>query len=177
MSSIGDLNLSILIARIQSYTVAAMIFLLMIVVMLSTIHLGVLICEEIWQPPRFLIPVQGLLDIFGYFLLVLIGVELLETLKVYVKKDTVHVRVVIEVALIAMARKVITEEPHAVPPAELFGIAALIVALAIAFYFERQASGDATNHRTSSIRQGESRPETVTISGATLPGPDPEKTT
>ena len=139
-----NLRLATLVGKIQAATVAAMIVLLLIVVVLSTVHLGVLIGHEIWQPPRFLIPVQGLLDIFGYFLLVLIGVELLETLKVYVKKDTVHVRVVIEVALIAMARKVITEEPHLVPATTLFGIAALILALAVAFYFERQASSDNT---------------------------------
>jgi uncharacterized membrane protein (DUF373 family) len=138
-------KLSALITKVQGFTVAVMIALLMIVVLLSTVHLGVLICQEIWAPPRFIIPVQGLLDIFGYFLLVLIGVELLETLKVYVKKDTVHVRVVIEVALIAMARKVITEEPHLVPASTLFGIAALILALAIAFYFERQASSDSSH--------------------------------
>jgi len=114
----------------------------MIVVLLSTAHLGVLVAQEVLTPPRFLIPVQGLLEIFGYFLLVLIGVELLETLKVYLKHDIVHVRVVIEVALIAMARKVITEEPHTVPSSTLFGIAALILALAVAFYFERQTRGN-----------------------------------
>ena len=48
-------------------------------------------------------------------LLVLIGVERLETLKAYVKKDVIHVRVVLEVALIAMARKVIIEEPNTLP--------------------------------------------------------------
>jgi uncharacterized membrane protein (DUF373 family) len=106
---------------------------------LSTLHLMVLIAQEIWKPPRGLIPVQGLLEIFGYFLLVLIGVELLETLKAYVKKDVIHVRVVLEVALIAMARKVIIEEPNTVPSLTLFGIAALILALGIAFYFERRA--------------------------------------
>jgi len=79
------------------------------------------------------------LEIFGYFLLVLIGVELLETLKAYLKKDVIHVRVVLEVALIAMARKVIIEEPNSVPGLALFGIATLILALGIAFYFERQA--------------------------------------
>jgi len=52
---------------------------------------------------------------FWYFLLVLIGVELVETLKTYVKKDVIYVGVVLEVALIAMARKVIIEEPDAVP--------------------------------------------------------------
>jgi uncharacterized membrane protein (DUF373 family) len=131
-----------LITRIQKIIVAVLTVLLVIVVVSSTVHLGVLIANEMWQPPRFLIPVQGLLEIFGYFLLVLIGVELLDTLKVYFRQDAIHVRVVIEVALIAMARKVITEEPHSAPGLTLFGIAALILALAVAFYFERQTQGN-----------------------------------
>lgn len=129
-----------LITKVQVFVVAVLMVLLVIVVVLSTVHLGVLIAQQLWEHPRFLIPVQGLLEVFGYFLLVLIGVELLETLKVYVKKDTIHVRVVIEVALIAMARKVITEELHNVSGITLLGIAAIILALAIAFYFERYAN-------------------------------------
>jgi uncharacterized membrane protein (DUF373 family) len=128
-----------LIATVQKLIVLALASMLVIIVVLSTVHLGVLIAQEIWKPPRFLIHVEGLLEIFGYFLLVLIGVELLETLKAYVKKDVIHVRVVLEVALIAMARKVIIEEPNGVPSLTLFGIAALILALGVAFYFERQS--------------------------------------
>ncbi len=131
--------LETLLTKIQKFTVVALAGMLAVVVILSTIHLGVLIAQEIWVPPRFLIGVQGLLDVFGYFLLVLIGVELLETLKAYLKKDVIHVRVVLEVALIAMSRKVITEEPNTVPASTLFGIAALILALAVAFYFERRS--------------------------------------
>ncbi len=131
--------LEIVLTKVQKLTVLTLAGMLVVVMVLSTIHLGVLIWAEILKPPRFLIPVQGLLDIFGYFLLVLIGVELIETLKEYVQKDTIHVRVVLEVALIAMARKVIIEEPNTVPGLTLFGIAALILALGIAFHFERQA--------------------------------------
>ena len=134
-----------IISRVQRLTVYGMVFLLIIVVVLSSAHLGLLIIEEILKPPRGFIPVQGLLEIFGYFLLVLIGVELLETLKAYVRKDVIHVRVVLEVALIAMARKVIIEEPNTVPGVTLFGIAALILALGIAFFFERQAKRE-TGH-------------------------------
>ncbi|MGB0041939.1 MAG: phosphate-starvation-inducible PsiE family protein [Terriglobales bacterium] len=130
--------LDTLLAKIQKSTVVVLAGMLLVVVVLSTAHLAVLIGGEIWKPPRFLIPVQGLLEIFGYFLLVLIGVELLETLKAYLKKDVIHVRVVLEVALIAMARKVIIAEPATVPALTLLGVAALILALAIAFYFERQ---------------------------------------
>ena len=134
-----------LLTKVQKFTVMVLAGMLAVVVVLSTAHLGVLIGEEIWAPPRFLIRVQGLLEVFGYFLLVLIGVELLETLKAYLRKDVIHVRVVLEVALIAMARKVIIQEPNAVSASTLFGIAALILALGIVFYFERQSPKPAGN--------------------------------
>jgi uncharacterized membrane protein (DUF373 family) len=137
-----------ILTAIQKFTVLALSALLVVVVVLSTAHLGVLVGEEIWKPPRFLIPVEGLLEIFGFFLLVLIGVELLETLKAYMKRDVIHVRVVLEVALIAMARKVIIEEPNAVPGLTLFGIAALILALGIAFHFERQTKRESSLENT-----------------------------
>ena len=132
--------LDTLLSKFLKFTVVALATMLVIVVALSTAHLAVLLGEEIWTPPRFLIPVQGLLEIFGYFLLVLIGVELLETVRAYLRKDVIHVRVVLEVALIAMARKVIILESHDVPSSIFFGIAALILALGIAFYFERKTN-------------------------------------
>ena len=138
-----------ILTKIQKFVVLTLAALLVLVVVLSTVHLGVIIGQEIMKPPRFLIPVQGLLSIFGYFLLVLIGVELIETLKAYVRKDAIHVRVVLEVALIAMARKVIIEEPNEVPSLTLFGIAALILALGLAFYFERLAKYET---RTADLR-------------------------
>jgi uncharacterized membrane protein (DUF373 family) len=140
-----SVNLETILTKIQQLNVVVLAAMLIVVMLLSTIHLSVLIGQEIMTPPRFLIPVQGLLEIFGYFLLVLIGVELIETLKVYLKKDVIHIRVVLEVALIAMARKVIVEEPNNVPSLTLFGIAALILALGIASYFERQAKHEPHN--------------------------------
>jgi uncharacterized membrane protein (DUF373 family) len=131
--------LDTLLARIQKLIVLVLTAMLIVVIVLSTVHLGVLIAEEIWKKPRFLIEVQGLLDIFGSALLVLIGVELVETLRAYFKKDVIHVRIVLEVALIAMARKVIILEPNEVSSSTLYGTAALILALGIAFYFERQS--------------------------------------
>src|ERR1700733_6543386 len=128
-----------LLTKTQKLIALVLGVLLIVVVALATVDLGFLIAQDIWKPPRFLIPVQGLLEIFSFFLLILIGVELLETLKAYVRKDVIHVRLVLEVALIAMARKVIILEPGNISALTLFGVAALILALGIAFYFERQA--------------------------------------
>jgi uncharacterized membrane protein (DUF373 family) len=127
-----------LLTRAQKFIAVVLGVLLIIVVVLSTVDLAVLIAQAIWKPPRFLIPVQGLLEIFSFFLLILIGVELLETLRAYVKKDVIHVRLVLEVALIAIARKVIILEPDNVSAPTLFGMAALILALGVAFFFERK---------------------------------------
>ena len=137
--------LEALLAKVQKFIIWVLAAMLVVIVLLSTAHLGVLIGEEVWKHPRFLISVESLLDVFGYFLLVLIGVELLETLRSYLKKDVIHVRVVLEVALIAMARKAIIVEPSAVPSATLFGLAALILALGVAFYFERQSDDKSGN--------------------------------
>jgi uncharacterized membrane protein (DUF373 family) len=128
-----------LLTKTQKLIALVLGVLLIVVVALSTVDLGFLIAQDIWKPPRFLIPVQGLLEIFSFFLVILIGVELLETLKAYVKKDVIHVRLVLEVALIAMARKVIILEPNSVTALTLFGMAALISALGLAFYLERKA--------------------------------------
>ena len=131
-----------LLTRVQRLIALVLAVLLIVVVVLSTVDLGFLIAHEIWKPPRFLIQVQGLLEIFSFFLLVLIGVELLDTLKAYLTKDVFHVRLVLEVALIAMARKVIILEANSTPGLTLFGLAALILALGVAFYFERKAQGE-----------------------------------
>jgi uncharacterized membrane protein (DUF373 family) len=131
-----------LLTKAQKLIAFTLGILLIVVVALSTVHLGVLIAQEIWKTPRFLIPVQGLLEIFSFFLLILIGLELLETLKAYLKKDVVHVRLVLEVALIAIARKIIILEPSSVAASAMFGVAALIFALAVAFYLERQTRRD-----------------------------------
>jgi hypothetical protein len=61
-----EIVLETLLTKIQKVTILALSGMLVVVVMLSTVHLGSLIAQEAWKPPRFLIPVQGLLEIFGY---------------------------------------------------------------------------------------------------------------
>ena len=66
--------------------------------------------------------------IFGDLLLVLIGLELMHTVKVYLQDHTVHVEVILAVALVALARKVIAVDLK--DQASSIGLALLIIALA-----------------------------------------------
>jgi uncharacterized membrane protein (DUF373 family) len=113
--------------------------MLAVVIFLATINLAWVILQDILSSPWYLFKVDALLDIFGFVLLILIGIELLETIKAYFAEHVVHVEVVLEVALIAVARKVIILDVKEYSPQTLFAIAALITALAVGYYLERRA--------------------------------------
>ena len=56
--------------------------------------------------PPFLLEIFELLDVFGLSLLILMGVESLRTMNAYLKEHFIDVKILVEVALIAIARKV-----------------------------------------------------------------------
>lgn len=119
--------------------VISLIGMMMIVILATTFELGRLIFTSILQINPYVFDINNLLEIFGFFLLILIGVELLETIKAYLSAHIIRVEVVLEVALIAIARKVIIVDVKEFPSLTLIGISALVLAIAVAFYLEKCA--------------------------------------
>lgn len=107
----------------------AIIIMLMVVITLATLELAWFLFRDITSAPFGLLEIEELLNLFGFFLLILIGVELLETVKAYLNDNVVHVEIVLEVALIAIARKVIIVDLEAYTPLTVLGIALLIAAI------------------------------------------------
>jgi uncharacterized membrane protein (DUF373 family) len=124
--------------KIEKVIVLTLLMIMVAVVLLSTIELGWLIVKDVITPPIFILEIAELLDIFGMFLLVLIGVELLETVKMYLTKKTVHVEVVFTVAMIAIARKVIILDVKELSSLTLIGIGVIIFALSAGYYLVRR---------------------------------------
>src|SRR5690606_40260481 len=85
-----------------------------------------------------LVSVEEMLELFGFFLLVLVGLELLTTLKSFLYDRVIHVEVVLEVSLIAVAQKIIILDTRSGAPI-LVGMAGLVLALALAFWIVRSA--------------------------------------
>jgi uncharacterized membrane protein (DUF373 family) len=123
-----------LIKKFERYIVSALIVMMVLVVLVATVELGWIIIKDIMNPPMFLLEIDDLLEIFGFFLLVLIGIELLETIKAYLVENIVHVEIVLEVALIAIARKAIILDIEKYEGLTILGTAGLILAVAIAYY-------------------------------------------
>ncbi len=118
--------------------IRALILMMAVIILISTIELGYLLVKDIVSPPIFFFEIDELLELFGFFLLILIGVELLETIKAYLQDKVVHSEVVLEVALIAIARKVIILDLKEYDTTVLIGIAAMILAIAGAYYILRR---------------------------------------
>ena len=120
--------------KIERLIVSALLVMMVITVFLATIEVGWILAKDVITEPMFLLEVEELLDIFGLFLLVLIGIELMETLKVYLTERAIHVEVVFTVALIAVGRKVIILDVKELPGTTLLAIAAIIVAMSFGYF-------------------------------------------
>jgi uncharacterized membrane protein (DUF373 family) len=121
-----------LIKKLEHWTTLVLIAMLAVVVLLATAELGFTLVRDITAPPVMFPGIERLLELFGRFLLVLIGIELLETMRAFATEHTVRVEVVISVAIIALARKIVVLEPEHVSSTAMFGIAALVAAISLA---------------------------------------------
>lgn len=83
---------------------------------------------------------------FAGILLVLIGLELLETLRAYLHDRHVRLEIVLLVAVIALGRHIVQIDLEHVPAVSLVGIAALMLALTIGYYLIRRLAREARAH-------------------------------
>lgn len=126
--------------KCEKVMIQALMIMMAFVLLLATLDLGWLIIKDITSPPYVLISVGQLLEIFGFFMLVVIGIELLETImKTYITQDKPHYEVVLSVAIIAIARKVIILDLKEVDSLSLIGIASIIVALTAGYFLMKRA--------------------------------------
>ena len=124
----------------EKLVVSALMVMMAVVLGLATLDLGWMIFRDIITPPYLLLDITELLDIFGLFMLVLIGIELLETImKTYLMEGKPHFEVVLSVAIIAIARKVIILDVKEVESLSLFGIAAIVIALTAGYYLMKRS--------------------------------------
>ena len=130
------------LSKFERAVLGALILMLTLVVFLSVVELGWILIQDIITPPVFILEIQQLLKLFGVFLLVLIGIELLETVKKYYTKGRVELDSVIAIALIALSRKIITIDPKEYDPLTLVGMAAIILALVAGYYVIKKTCRD-----------------------------------
>lgn len=132
-----------IVKKIERVIIITLLFGLLLIIIYTTIVFLILLfggilsaIEDSFSENNILTHLHG---IFGGFLSVLIGIELLHTIKMYLKEDVVHVEIVLLVALIGISRHVIDLDFKQMEPINIFGIGALIVALSAGYYLIKKA--------------------------------------
>ncbi len=125
--------------KVEKIIIYSLIVMMAGILLLATVELGYYLIRSIIGSDYLLLDLDDLMDLFGVFMLVLIGIELLDTIKVYLRSNIVHVEVVVLVAIIALARKVIALKTENMDGEKIIGIGVLIVALGVTYYLIKKA--------------------------------------
>ena len=89
---------------------------------------------DLISPPFLLLSGDEILALFGSFLLVLITLEFFESIKVYLRENTIPYELVVVIAITAIARKVIVLDLETASDLHLIGLGVVVIALAGAYY-------------------------------------------
>jgi len=143
LSAIKGAPLLRVLDKFEDFVHHILLIMLACVVLLATFELGWFIVRDVFTPPMFLLEIDEMLKLFGQFLLVLIGLELMHSVKVYIEDREYHLESVLAVALIAIARKNERLEPKELPEGSMLGIAAIVIALIAGYYLLQRSRREA----------------------------------
>ncbi len=115
-----------------------LLVMMAVVVAVATVEVAYEVFKGMVSPPGFFLGVAELLDVFGLFLMVLIGLELMTSIRMYLDDHKIHAEMMLLVAITAVTRKIVIMESSSKEPLLLFGIGFLIIALALGYYLIKQ---------------------------------------
>ena len=133
-----------LVKKLERYIITGLLVMMILVVFIGSVELAVMLVERMLSPfPKWiLLNISEMLEIFGFFMMILIGIELIETIKIYLVDESIHVEIICLVAIVAVTRKVIILDLYTLPPVTLLGIAAIILALTVGYFFLKKAMNE-----------------------------------
>ncbi len=121
------------IDRFEHVAYLVLIVFLIVVLLFSVIELATLLYQSYVDEFPYHLETHEIIDIFGFFLLILVGFELLGTIKAYFNEQIIRVEVVLLLALIAVSREMILVD-KLTSLSQLIGYGVLIFALGFGYY-------------------------------------------
>jgi uncharacterized membrane protein (DUF373 family) len=116
------------------YCVKILAILMVVVIFLAMVDVFVHLYNQVSLSIKAAFSVENLISLLGSFLAVLIAIEIFLNIIFYLKRDAIHVPLVLSTALTAAARKVIIVDYSLASPLTLFALASLILALGVSYW-------------------------------------------
>jgi uncharacterized membrane protein (DUF373 family) len=121
---------------ISKYIIFALMLILVLSMVLGTLDLFILFYKKVADPQPYplLIDVHELYSIFSVLLIIVVGYELFKSMYLLLGNDMIPVKSILKIATIALANKIITLNLKEIEVNQLFGIAALIACIGLAYF-------------------------------------------
>jgi uncharacterized membrane protein (DUF373 family) len=134
------------VGKVEATTVLVLQFLIILTVTLSTVMLFVLFANGIRIHLPDIDSAHSLQDIlqtaYSGVLMVLLGLELLTTLRAYFTAHHLQIEVILVVAMIAVGRRIIEVDFAKLSGFELLGLGALVVCLAVSYFLVKKTHAE-----------------------------------
>ena len=130
-----------LIHTVKKWMSFIVLILMTIIVAIAIVELGIILYLDLFDPTDdvLFLEIDELFRIFGFFFIILIGFELVETVEMYFKDNVIHAEVVLLVAVIAVSRKVILLDLEKYEPLSVIGLGLIIISLGGCYWFIKQS--------------------------------------
>src|SRR6266853_1625753 len=125
-------------ARFERFAVAVLMLMLMLTIFFGTAILAWSLFVDLTTARELIAEPRALFDVFGLFVAVLVGIELLKILRHLLVSHVVDTSLVVQTALIALCNKIVTLNPSEASWTALLALAGLILALVAAIFTLRR---------------------------------------
>lgn len=122
------------LVKMIRYAVRILAVLMVLVIWWGVADVTYVLYSRISAHPYYLLEISDILATFGAFMAVLIAIEIFINITSYLRENVIHIKVVLATAFMAVARKVIVLDYKVVSAEYVFATAALVLALAIAYW-------------------------------------------
>lgn len=127
-------SLEFILKKIVRLAVSVLAILMTIMIFFSVIDVAKEIYKSFITSANHFPGINELLLSFGAFMAVLIAIEILINITIYLQDNSIHTKVVMATALIAVARKIIVMDIEKTAPQYIWAIAAVILATSIGYW-------------------------------------------
>jgi uncharacterized membrane protein (DUF373 family) len=118
------------------------LLMMAVTVLMLTAGFAINLARDMIAIPSGELTVDQVFELFGDLLFILIGIELMHTVKIYLQSHIVNVEAILTVALVAVARKIIVFNLKDYQGVAVIGLALLIVSLAASYWFLSRRTSD-----------------------------------
>ena len=121
---------------ITKYAIRILIFAMTVALLFTLVQLLISLGSMIISPPHpYSLDVLQFFTVLKLSLIIVVGYELIKSMLYIINSDSIPVTPIINIAIIAMANKIITLDFHDVDAGNIAGIALIMIGLGITRFF------------------------------------------